>query len=529
MADYISKLPGVVHVEPVSYLCHGETLEAVVERVYEYKINRLVLGACSYVNEYMLYKFAAEAGIAPALVRVVNLREEVAWVHHDQPDKAVTKSNRILAMAVGDVGEQNYLPASVTAVTPRALVIGGGIAGMMAALTIARCGIEVHLVEKSAEVGGNLKMIYSTLESGETGTLLEETVKQVSSDYLIHLHMESAVVAVNGYTGNFRISIKEKDESLHTFEAGVVIVATGGDEYRPTEYLYGQNQQVLTQRELERRLFTGELDPAGLKSVIMVQCVGSREKDRPYCSRVCCTQAIKNALKLKAVNPEIEVTVLYQDMMSYGFKEEYYTLAREKGVRFLHYEPDDRPNVKQDKGKITVEFAETVLGGKVVVDPDLVLSAGIIPGDNKTLADILAVELDEDGFFSEAEGNFRPVDFIREGIYVCGLARSPFGVEESITQAQAAAQRAVSLLTSKQLRTGRFISETVQRQCRKCELCINVCPYDARAKDEETNEVVVREALCQGCGICVVACPGGAAKIRGFRDRQVFSMIDAAF
>ncbi len=530
VADFVSKSPGVVHVERMPYLCYGETLETSGKRVNEHKINRLVLGACSYINESMLYKFAAEAGIDPALVRVVNLREEVIWVHRDQPDKAQAKAKRVLAMAIEDVRQQDYLPASVTVVTPRALVIGGGISGMTAALSIARHGIEVHLVERSAELGGNLKVIHSTLESGETSTLLAETVKQVSRRHRIHLHMESEVVAVSGYAGNFRASIKEKDDSLHTFEVGAIIVASGGGEYCPIEYQYGQNQQVITQRELERRLFAGELDPGGLRSVIMVQCVGSREKDRPYCSRVCCSQAIKNALKLKAANPEIKVTVLYRDMMSYGFKEEYYTLAREKGVQFLRYEPDSRPEVKQDKGRTTVEFVEPVLGGKLVVEPDLiVLSTGVIPGDNMTLANILAVELDQDGFFSEAEEKFRPVDFLREGIYVCGLARSPCGVEETITQARAAAWRAVSLLTSKQLRAGRFTSETVQRQCRKCELCISVCPYDARAKDEETNEIVVREVLCQGCGACAVACPSGAAKIRGFRDKQVFSLIDAVF
>ncbi len=277
-------------------------------------------------------------------------------------------------------------------------------------------------------------------------------------------------------------------------------------------------------------MFAGELDPGGLSSVVMIQCVGSREKDRPYCSRVCCSQAVKNALKLKEANPEIEVNVLYRDMMSYGFKEEYYTRAREKGVRFIRYEPDRKPEVKPDKEQLTVELVEPVVGGTLVLEPDLVvLSTGVTPGENRALADILTVPLDEDGFFQEAEEKFRPVDFLREGIYVCGLAHSPRGVEETIAQARAAARGAVSLLTSKQLEAGRIISETVQRQCRKCEMCIAVCPYDARVRDEETNEIVVREALCQGCGACVVACPSGAAKIRGFRDRQVFSLIDAAF
>lgn len=531
LADYVSKSRGVVHVEQMPYLCLGDSMEAIGKRLKEHETNRLVLGACSLlVNESMRDKVAAQAGLDPAAVRVVNLREDLVWVHRDQPDMALAKAKSLLAMAVEDVRQLDYPPVSMSTVIPRALVIGGGIAGITAALSIAQRGIEVHLVERSSELGGNLKEIYATLESGDTQTLLRDNIEQISHSPDIHLHMESEVVAVSGCAGNFRVSIKEKDDSLNVWEAGAIIAATGGDEYRPAEYLYGQNAKVLTQRELEKRLFGGEIDPGGLSSVVMIQCVGSRDEDRPYCSRVCCSQALQNALKLKEANPGIEVNVLYRDMMSYGFKEEYYTLAREKGVQFIRYELNSKPEVTQDKEKLLVELIEPVVGGRLVLEPDLVvLSTGIIPNDNRTLADILGVETDEDGFFCEAEEKFRPVDFLRDGIYVCGLAHSPRGVEETITQARAAAQRAASLLTSKQLETGRVISETVQRLCRKCEMCITVCPYDARGRDEETGEIVVREALCQGCGACVVACPSGAAKIRGFKDRQVFSLIDAAF
>ena len=451
-------------------------------------------------------------------------------MHRDQPDKALAKAKSLLAMALENASQPDPPPPSVTAVKPGALVIGGGIAGMTAALAIARSGIEVHLLEKSSELGGNLKEIYSTLESGDTRKLLEETTAQVNSSSHIHIYKESEIVSVAGYAGNFRVDVKGKDESVSTLEVGAIIVATGGGEYQPTEYLYGQSEKIITQRELEKRLSGGEVEGGGLSSVVMIQCVGSREEARPYCSRVCCSEALKNALKLKEINPDIEVAVLYRDIMSYGFKEEYYTRAREKGVRFVRYEVDGKPEVKQEGGKLAIEVIEPVLGGRLKFEPDmLVLSTGIIPGDNGYLAEILSVELDGDGFFHEAEEKFRPVDFQRDGIYVCGLAHSPRGIEEAIAQARAAAGRAVSLLTSKQLEAGRMVSETVQRQCRKCEMCITACPYGARARDEETGEIVVRETLCQGCGACVVACPSGAAKIRGFRDRQVFSLIDAAF
>ena len=530
LADYVKELPGAVHVEQMPYLCSGDAMEAVGRQVKEHKANRLVLGACTYVSDSLRGELAAKAGIGPDAVSVLNFREEAAWVHRDQPDKALAKAKSLLAMALENASQPDPPPPSVTAVKPGALVIGGGIAGMTAALAIARSGIEVHLLEKSSELGGNLKEIYSTLESGDTRKLLEETTAQVNSSSHIHIYKESEIVSVAGYAGNFRVDVKGKDESVSTLEVGAIIVATGGGEYQPTEYLYGQSEKIITQRELEKRLSGGEVEGGGLSSVVMIQCVGSREEDRPYCSRVCCSEALKNALKLKEINPDIEVAVLYRDIMSYGFKEEYYTRAREKGVRFVRYEVDGKPEVKQEGGKLAIEVIEPVLGGRLKFEPDmLVLSTGIIPGDNGYLAEILSVELDGDGFFHEAEEKFRPVDFLRDGIYVCGLAHSPRGIEEAIAQARAAAGRAVSLLTSKQLEAGRMVSETVQRQCRKCEMCITACPYSARARDEETGEIVVRETLCQGCGACVVACPSGAAKIRGFRDRQVFSLIDAAF
>jgi heterodisulfide reductase subunit A len=530
VTDYLDRWPGVVHVEQLSYLRLDDSLDTIKKRVKEQKANCIVVGACStHISESMLGKLAAGTGIDADRIKMVNFREEVVWVHRDQPDAALAKAKSMLAMALEDVRQQEYQPTTPISVIPQALVIGGGIAGMTAALSIVRCGIEVHLIERSPELGGNLKDVYSSLESGDTRPLLKDTIEQITNSPHIHLHMESDLMAIDGYAGNFRISFKEKDGSLNALEVGALIVATGGQEYSLHEYLFGQSEKVITQRELEKRLSASQLDPAGLSSVVMIQCVGSRDETHPYCSRVCCSQALKNALKLKETNPGMEVNVLHQDIISYGFKEEYYTLAREKGVQFIRFEQDGKPEVKWDIGKLTVELAEPVLGGMLVLEPDLVvLSTGIIPNENGTLAGILGVETDQDGFFREAEEKFRPVEFLKDGIYLCGLAHSPRSVEETIAQARAAARKAVSLLTSKQLKADNKVSEIVQRLCRKCEMCITVCPYGARARDEEADEVVVREALCQGCGACVVACPGGAAKMRGFKDKQVFSLIDAA-
>ena len=525
VANFSRQIPGVVYIEQVPYLCHTEALNKISKAVSDNKINRLVIGACTSYAQ----KFTREIGFSASLIQVVNLREHVARVHSRNPTGATEKAKRLLTMAVETLKSQEFLPLTAETSNLDTLVIGGGLAGLTAALSIAQQGIKVNLAERTSEFGGNLKHVYSTLEGGDTQTLLESLTNQVKNNPLINLALEAEVTEVRGYAGNFEVILENRDSLSHSLEVGAIVVASGGEEYQPTEYLYGQNKQVVTQSELERKLFTGGLDPKNLGSVVMIQCVGSRDRERPYCSRICCSQALKNALKLKMGNPEVRLTILHRDIMAYGFKEEYYTLAREKGIDFVRYEPDNKPEVKQAGEKLAVEVTEPVLGGKLILEPDLVvLSPAIIPADNSGLADILGVNLNEDGFFQEAEVKFRPVEFLKEGIFVCGLAHSPRGVEESITQAQAVAQRVASLLASERLTSSPVISEINQRQCRKCELCISVCPYGARIRDEETDEIVVREILCQGCGACVVACPGGASKLRGFKDKQVFSLIDAA-
>ena len=529
IAEFSKEFSSVAYVERVPYLCYSDDWKRISEGVGKHKVNRLIIGTCTpYINARLFKKPVEDIGLNSSLVQTVNLREDIAWVHRDSPTAATEKAKSLLAMAIEVAKSQESLPLRPEAVNPRALVIGGGLAGLTAALSIAQHGLEVHLVEKSSELGGNLKHIHSTLEGGDTQALLKDIITQVKTNNLINLYLETELAEARGYVGNYMVSFKTKDSTLHPLEVGAIIIASGGEESQSTEYLYGQSRQVITQRELEEKLLSAEIDPQSLKAVVMIQCVGSREKERPYCSRVCCSQALKNALTLKKENPEIEVFVLYRDMMSYGFKEEYYTQAREEGVTFIRYELDSKPEVRQDGKRLVVKVAEPVLGGALMLEPDLVvLSPAIIPADNTPLAGVLGVDLNEDDFFQEAESKFRPVDFITEGIFVCGLAHSPRGIEETIAQAQAAAQRAVALLTREQIVSGSVVSEIIQRQCSKCEVCINVCPYGARVKDEESEEIIVREILCQGCGACVVACPSGAAKLRGFKDKQVFSLIDA--
>jgi len=347
----------------------------------------------------------------------------------------------------------------------------------------------------------------------------------VEASPLVHVYTESEVTQFEGYAGSFEIVLSGKDEEV-ALQVGAVIVATGGREYKPGEYLYGQSDRIVTQNELEKKLDSGGLD-AG--TVVMIQCVGSRNEERPYCSRICCGQALKNALRLKELNPEVQIYVFYRDLTSYGFMEEYYTRAREAGVIFVRYEPGREPEVKLEGETLKVEFTEPVLGERFMVEPDiLALSPAVLPGEsNKEISRLLGLDLTAEGFFKEAEVKFRPVDFSKEGIYACGMALAPRNIGEVIADAQAAAQRAVTLLSREKLHPSAVVAEVNERWCTGCEVCIQACPYGARVKDKDKGVVVVREALCYGCGACVAACPSGAAKLRRFTDKQILSMIDA--
>ncbi len=520
LLEFSKVLPSVVYAEEMDQLCRHDMWDHIQTRLMEGKANRVVLAACSAVSPDIL------AGAIP--VELVNIREDLAWVHKENTETAMEKGKNLLAMALQKLKWlESPLSPQYQVVTPRALVIGGGIGGLVASLTIAGRGFEVELVEKSDKLGGNMNHVYSLLDGADTGEYLQNSIEKVTAHPRINVYMETVLVSIKGCAGSFTCEVQDKNSGSHEIEAGAIVVATGAEEARPDEYLYGQSRRILTQRELEERSATGDLELAGLKSLVMVQCVGSREKERPYCSRICCSQALKNALTLKHSNSEIEIVVFYRDLMSYGFQEEYYTTAREHGVLFIPYDIDAKPEIIIDGDKLSIKAVDPVMGGKILLHPDvLVLSPAIVPGGNPELARILCVDLTEDGFFQEEEAKFCPVDTTKKGIFVCGLAHSPRNITETIAQAQAAAQRASLLLTRDKLIPGRGIAHVSERRCSGCELCIPACPYNARIKDTARGVVVVQESLCQGCGACVTTCPNGASILNEFTDKQVFSMMD---
>jgi len=341
---------------------------------------------------------------------------------------------------------------------------------------------------------------------------------------------DTTVTNISGYVGNFKSQLITKEKKTPTeVEHGVTVVATGGLPYKPVEYQYEKSDDIITQTEFEKDLYEEKPYLKDTKEVVMIQCVGSRNDDHPYCSRVCCSQALKNALRFKELNPDAAVYVLYRDIRTYGFREDLlYQKARKNGILFIRYNDDDEPKVTLEEGKPLVKTKEHILNRELHLHPDkLVLSIGIIPQDNTPLAQQLKVPLNEDLFYSEAHVKLRPIDFSADGIFLCGLAHSPRFIEESIMQAKATGARAATILSKKYLETKGNIARVISRNCAGCQLCVEMCPYDAISFDEEKKVVVVNEILCQGCGACSVVCPSGTSQQNTFTKRQIVSMIDA--
>ena len=400
---------------------------------------------------------------------------------------------------------------------------------MTSALAIADHGFEVFLVEKAEELGGNLRALYRTLEGDSPQELLEQTISRVEKHPRIRLYTKTKVLHCFGRVGRFRTTIEKEDGQGETLQHGIIILATGGKEATTESYCYGESEAVVTQHQFEEQLHSGTINPGELSVVTMIQCVDSREEPRNYCSRVCCSSALKNALYLKEQNPGIDVYILYRDIMAYGFTETYYTQARRAGVIFIQYNVEDKPRVQLEDGHPTVAIMDPILNREVAIESDiLVLATGIVPGDQAKLAEIFGVEVDQDGFFQEAEYKWRPVDFLKEGVFTCGIANAPRSVTESIAMAEAAAQRGLRILTSEKLAAGNIVAEVRHSLCSLCEKCIDACPYGARWRDEDEEKIMVDALACQGCGTCAAVCPNSAAVLRGYRDQQMFSVIDAA-
>ena len=533
VVEYAEGLPNVVYVERNLYTCSSDTQERIKEKVKEHNLNRVIVASCTpRTHEPLFQETIREAGLNRYLFEMANIRDQCSWVHMHQPAEATEKAKDLVRMAVTKARLLSPLARLPLNVTRRGLVIGGGIAGMNAALALAQSGFETYILEKEGELGGFARNLRYTLDGNDVQGYLRSLIDAVQANDLIHTYLGANIVGISGYVGNFKTTITDRTGEETDLEHGVVIVATGGEEYHPHEYLYGEDQQVVTQSELERRLADGEYD--NLENVVMIQCVGSRTEGRQYCSRVCCREAIKNALKIKEKKPDANVYVLYRDMRTYGLAEDYYRNAREAGVVFIRYDEDRKPIVSKRKMEgeddaLEVSVYDPIIGEQLVLDADLLVTsvAVVASPDNKTLAQMLKVPLNEDNFFLEAHVKLRPVDFATEGVFVCGLAHGPKSIGESIDQAYAAVSRACTILTKELLEAEGTVVFVNKRRCSGCGTCVLVCPYNAIELDEKEDVATVNTILCKGCGACTAACRSSAIDLNGFTNEELVSIVNS--
>ncbi len=531
VVEYAKTIPNVVHVENNLFTCSTDTQEQIKKIVEENDLNRVVVASCSpRTHEPLFQDTIRDAGLNKYLFEMANIRDQCSWVHVTEPGHATDKAKDLVRMAISRSRTLESLYELPFKVKQNALIIGGGVSGMVAAVGLAKQGFQSDLVEISDTLGGNAHHVHYTLEGVEPGAYVEDLIREVNSNDLINLHLNTTVKKYSGHVGKFT-TVLESNGSMSEIEHGAYIVATGGVEYQPSEYMYGENENVITQVELEEKIVKSPDTFKNAKNLVMIQCVGSRDKENPYCSRYCCSAAVKNALKLREINPELNIYVLYRDIRTYAFKELYYKEAREKGINFITYDKDIKPEISSGKeSALTAVIYDKGLDADLEIDADyLVLSAAIRPHpESHRIVEALKLSNDPDNFFLEAHMKLRPLDFANIGVFLCGLAHSPKLIEESISQAKGAVSRACSVLSREEMMVGGIVSHVEADQCVACLTCVRVCPYDVPVINAE-GVAEISEASCQGCGNCAAACPRKAIELYHYKDKQIISKCEVLF
>ncbi len=536
VVDYVSTLGNVVHAQEQLFSCATDSAHSIAETIREKGLNRVVVAACSPRTLEPLFRDTLrEAGINQYFFEMANIREHCSWVHSREKEDATEKAKDITRMSIARAYHLEPLQEIDLPVNRAALVVGGGIAGMTCALSMANQGHEVCLLEKDTDLGGAARNIHYTLDGMDVQPYLHDLVRKVYQHPSIHVYMNAVITEATGYVGNFVTRVKSERGDTE-IKHGATIIAVGADAYQPTEYLYGEDDRVITNLELEDRIFKGEERLINSRSLVMIQCVGCRQKDRNYCARICCNQSIKNALKLKKINPQMDITILFRDIRTYGFSEDYYREASDKNVKFIRYEPDDKPRVEtaKEEGRpvLRITLPDPILGVNLAIDADyLSLAAAIIPSEgSREISQFFKVPLGPDNFFKEAHVKLRPVEFGTEGVYLCGLAHYPKHIPEAINQAYGAASRALTLLSHDTVTVSGSVCDVDEKKCFGCGACIDACTYNAiefRAT-RQGKKAVVNPILCKGDGLCNAKCPSGAVFLKHFTDGDLLSQIDAA-
>jgi len=532
----VEGMEGVVYHTDSLYSCSQDAQEVLKEKIREYKLNRVVIAACSpRTHEPLFQETLRDAGLNRCLIEMVNIRDQCSWVHANEPEAATEKSKDLVRMGVAKARLLKPLPEQTVPVTKSALIIGGGIAGMTAALSLAEQGFSSVIVERNAKLGGHLLDTRYTLAGESTADLLKDVTAKVKKNKLITVLTGSELVGTSGFVGNFSSVVKSgsgKKAREHTIDHGVIIVATGAKPHNPKKVLgrkLPKSNKIVTQLELEQKL-AGRAKNRAPGSVVMIQCAGSRGDDLNYCSKSCCIDAVKNALKIKEINPDSQVVVLYRDLRTYGFAEEQYRRARELGVIFVPYSLSDPPEIKAGSRKVEVSYDDPILGEKVTIAPDLVaLSVGMVPESTEELSQMLKIPVNADKFFLEAHVKLRPVEMPVSGVYLCGLAHSPKPLDEIIVQAQAAAAKAAMPLVKGEVSVEPIVSHVNEDACIGCSLCASLCPYQAieMIKVDKKRKARTIVASCKACGICASHCPTFAISMGGFTNDQIQAQIDA--
>ncbi|BCL63179.1 hypothetical protein DGMP_38720 [Desulfomarina profundi] len=527
--EYASTLPGVVYVDKPLYTCSQDSQERMKDIIREHRLNRVVTSACSPTTHEPLFQSTLQAaGINKYFFEMANIRDQCSWVHPLEPELATEKSKRLTRMAVANAAAGKALEEMEFDVDDRLLIVGGGIAGMTAALEAARQGFGVWLVERSAELGGHLLNLRRTGDGRLFADYLDELKAALEADERIRIFTSSEVVEQSGFVGSFETEIMTPSGATRTVQHGAILVATGAEEFRPELHGLDSVETVMTQADFERRLEESGEDWQK-KKIVMLQCAGSRDEEYlPYCSRVCCNQAVKNSLRFVEKYPQARVDILYRDMRCYGIGEEEYRRARMAGVNFIRYDPENNlPEIKAEESGVEVRLIDPSIRMGVKLQADfLVLSTGMVPRDTEELASMLRVPRSDSGFFIEAHAKLRPVDLPGEGLFMAGTVHGPKSSSEAIAQAQAAVARVATILSRDSLKMSGVVSWVDPTNCAVCLTCVRACPYGVPFINDE-HSAEINPALCQGCGICVAECPAKTISLGRFEDRNIEAKIES--